>query len=142
MANFYNMFMSFALIGLVVTSLLAFGISFQQENEAPSQFAENTLINGSFNEFRNNLIGDGTTSKELRESFEEDRGVLSFGALLLLSVINAGKTFGGMVSAVFNILIELPVVIFGIDPVIVAVLSTMLIISIIIGLWIMYKVGG
>ena len=42
----------------------------------------------------------------------------------------------------FNLLIKLPTIVFGLDPVISAVLSTIIIISFILGLWVLYKLGG
>ena len=47
-----------------------------------------------------------------------------------------------MIIGTFNTIIKLPVVFLGIDPIIVSILSTMLILTIIIGLWVVYKLGG
>ena len=47
-----------------------------------------------------------------------------------------------MIIGTFNTLIKLPMVILGVDPIVSSVIGTMLILTIIIGLWIVYKLGG
>ena len=142
MAKFYELFINFMLIGLVVLSLFAFSVFFQRENNATEPFIENELMNNTYNtlyEDLDSLRDEGQAQKTL---FESENPTSGFGTILLFSIVSSGKVFNGMVVGLFNSLIKLPVVILGIDPVVVSVLSVMLILTIIIGLWIIYKLGG
>ena len=142
MAKFYDLFINFMLIGLVVVSLLAFGLLFQDDNNVDNPFMDNALMSNSYGNLTNNLQGLESTAQTQKDLFESENPTSGFGTILLFSIVSAGKVFNGMIVGVFNTLIKLPVVFLGLDPLIVSVLSTMLILSIIIGLWVVYKLGG
>lgn len=142
MGSFQELFSNFMLIGLVVLSMFAFGVFFQQENSVDTPFIENTLMNNTYHSLYTNLNSLRDESQAQKTLFESENPTGGFGTILLFSIVSSGKVFNGMVVGIFNTLIKLPVVILGIDPVIVSVLSTLLILTIIIGLWIVYKLGG
>jgi len=142
MASFQELFSNFMLIGLVVLSMFAFGVFFQEENNVETPFIENTLMNNTYHSLYTNLNSLRDESQAQKTLFESENPTGGFGTILLFSIVSSGKVFNGMVVGIFNTLIKLPVVILGIDPVIVSVLSTLLILTIIIGLWIVYKLGG
>lgn len=142
MPTFQDLFSNFMLIGLVVLSMFAFGVFFQQENNVDNPFIENTLMNNTYHSLYTNLNSLRDESQAQKTLFESENPTGGFGTILLFSIVSSGKVFNGMVVGIFNTLIKLPVVILGIDPVIVSVLSTLLILTIIIGLWVVYKLGG
>lgn len=142
MANFQELFVNFMLIGLIVFGGLAFIIISQEQNNAPDPIIDNTLINGTYTSLRSDLEGFQEQSQAQKLLFESEQPTLGFGTLLFYSIISSGKVFNGMIGVVFNSVIKLPVVILGLDPVLVSVIATLLILSIIIGLWIIYKIGG
>ncbi len=142
MAQFYKLFINFMLVGLLVLSIFAFGVFFQEENNAEDPFMDNSLMNQTYNTLRVDLKGLRDESQAQKTLFESENPTSGFGTILLFSIVSTGKVFNGMIIGTFNTLIKLPVVFLGLDPVIISVLSTMLILTIIIGLWIMYKLGG
>jgi len=142
MVTFYKLFTSFLMIALLVFGLLSFGIQFQSENNVEDPFVENQLINETYGTLQTDLNSYGSESQLQKSLFESDEPLAGFGSILLFSILSAGKVFNGMVVGTFNTLIKLPIVILGVDPVIVSVLGTLLIFSIIMGLWILYKLGG
>ena len=142
MAKFYELFINFMLIGLVVLALFSFGAFFQEDNNIDNQFMENSLMNNTYGKLRTDLGGLRDQSQAQKTLFESENPTSGFGTILLFSIVSTGKVFNGMVIGVFNTLIKLPVVFLGLDPIIVSVISTMLILTIIIGLWIIYKLGG
>ncbi len=142
MAKFQELFNNWMLIGLVVFSFLAFGYFFQAENDVVSPFMENSLMNSTYESLSSNLNSFSGDSQAQKTLFESENPTGGFGTILLFSIVSSGKVFNGMVVSTFNTLIALPVTILGIDPVIVSVISTMLILTIIVGLWILYKLGG
>jgi len=142
MVTFYKLFTSFLMIALIVFGILSFGIQFQSENNVEDPFVENQLINETYGTLQTDLNSYGSESQLQKSLFESDEPLAGFGSILLFSILSAGKVFNGMVVGTFNTLIKLPIVILGVDPVIVSVLGTLLIFSIIMGLWILYKLGG
>lgn len=142
MAQFYELFTNFMLIGLVVLSMFAFGVFFQDENGVDNKFIENTIMNSTYHSLYEDLNSLSEESQAQKTLFESENPTSGFGTILLFSIVSSGKVFNGMIVGVFNTIIKLPVVVLGIDPVIVSVISTMLILTIIIGLWIIYKLGG
>jgi len=142
MAKFFNLFLSFMLIGLVIFSLFAFSTSFQEENDVEDPFIENSVMNSTFFGLRTNLDELRGKSQAQKTLFESENPTSGFGTILLFSIVSTGKVFNGMVVAVFNTIIKLPVTFLGMDPIVVSVISAILILSIIIGLWVLYKLGG
>lgn len=142
MANFQELFFSFMLVALIVFGFFAFTIIVQDDNNAQDKLVDNSLINSTYTNLRSDLEGFQTQSQAQKLLFEREQPTLGFGTLLFYSVISAGKVFNGMIGVVFNSVIKLPVVVLGLDPVLVSVISTLLVLSIIVGLWIIYKIGG
>ncbi len=142
MVKFIDLFFKFMFIGLVVLSLFSFIVLFQSENNVSNQFADNDLINSTFTDLQTNLGGFEDDSQRIKDAFDKENPVAGFGSLLFFSIPAAGRTFNGMIITVFNILVALPVVFLGLDPIMVSVISTVLIIVIILGLWAVYKLGG
>lgn len=142
MVKFYDLFSNFMLIGLVILSIFAFAVFFQQENNVESQFIEDTLMNNTYNSLYENLNSLRDESQTQKTLFESENPTSGFGTILLFSIVSSGKVFNGMIVSIFNTLIKLPVVILGLDPTTVSVLSTWLILTIILGLWAIYKLGG
>ena len=142
MVKFYDLFINMMYVGLVILSMFAFGVSFQEENNVDNQFIENSLMNDTYFNLTKNLGGLSDKSQAQKTLFESENPTGGFGTILLFSIVSTGKVFNGMVVGVFNTIIKLPVVFLGLDSTIVSVISTMLILTIIIGLWIVYKLGG
>lgn len=142
MANFYDMSMKFMFIGLIVISVFAFIITFQNENDAENKIIDDSLINGTYTSLNADLQEMRDQAQNQREVFELENPVKALGYFIFDSIITSGKIFSNIVVGLFNTIIQLPVKVLGIDPLIVGILSSMIIITILIGLWIVYKVGG
>lgn len=142
MVKFESLFINFMIAGLVIFSLLAFVVTFQDENSAEDKVVDNELIRQTYSVLEENLSSFSGSSQEQKSLFEEENPTSGFGTILLFSIVSAGRVFNAMVISVFDTLIKLPVVFLGIDPVVVSVISTILVILIILGLWTLYKLGG
>lgn len=140
--DFKTLFYNSILISLVIVGLFAFAVDFQEENNVNDSISNNKLINGSLSNLKNNLQSSQTAAQSTKELFESENPTSGFGSILFFSVITAGKVFNNMIGANMNILIKAPTVVFGVDPSVVAALLTLLIFTIIIGLWLLYKLGG
>jgi len=142
MVKFQDLFTNFMLIALVVFGLFAFSSFFQEENKVENKFMENSLMSSTYASLNSSLSGLSEQSQAQKTLFESENPTSGFGTILLFSIVSTGKIFNGMVIGLFNTLIRLPVTVLGVDPIVISVLSTILILTIIIGLWIVYKLGG
>lgn len=142
MVKFEELFIQFALGTLLIVSIFAFGISLQSDNNATETIRNNTLLNSSFGQLQEDLGGMSGQTQTQRELFEEETPTAGFGSLILFSIVSSGKVFTGITIGTFNVLIKLPMVLFGVDPIVSSVLSTILVVMIIFGLWFVYKLGG
>ncbi len=142
MAKFYDLFMNWMFVGLVVVALLSFGVLYQEDNNANGKFIEDSLMNQTYTSLRTDLGELRDQSQAQKTLFESENPTSGFGTILLFSIVSTGKVFNSMIIGVFNTIIKLPTVVLGLDPIILSVIGTMLILTIIIGLWIVYKLGG
>ena len=137
--NFYNLFVKFMFIGLAVFSIFAFATISQENMNVNDKLINNDKFNNTFSDLSSNLNSFQAESQEQKNAFELDNPTAAFGGILLFSIVNSGKVFNAMTVTLFNTLIQLPTLIFGIDPMVISILLTLLFISIIIGLWILLK---
>lgn len=142
MAKFYELFINWMLIGLVVVGILSFGVTYQEDNDADDKFIDNSLMNQTYNALRTDLADLRDQSQAQKTLFESENPTSGFGTILLFSIVSTGKVFNSMIIGVFNTIIKLPTVVLGLDPIVLSVIGTMLILTIIIGLWVVYKLGG
>ena len=140
--SFYDLFISFMLVGLAIFSIFAFIIISQEDNQVEDKFMDNDLMAKTYFDLNDTLSGFRGGSQAQKTLFEEENPTAGFGTILLFSIVSSGKVFNGMVMGIFNTLIKLPVVVLEVDIILVSILSTILIITIIIGLWAIYKLGG
>jgi len=139
---FKDFFISFAIIGILVFAIFSFIITFQNDQDFKTKITDDALINNTFGSLQKNLrsMGDNATSQ--KEVFESETPTRGFGSLVLYSIVSTGKVFTGMIFGTFNILIKLPVNALGMSEELASVLVTITIILSIIGLWVLYKIGG
>ena len=141
MATFYNTFINFAMIGLIVLSIFAFIITTQNNAGIDDPINEHPLINTTYTKLGGNLSSFENRSETQKTLFEEEDPKLSFGGLLFFSIVSSGKVFNGMIGSVFTTLLKLPVYL-GVPKEIISVFVTILTVTIILTLWILYKLGG
>lgn len=140
--EFSRLFVSTLLFSLLAFGIFAFAISSQEENEIEDPIIENSLINQTYGDLHDQLGSMRGTSNSQKQAFELENPTTGFGSIILLSVVSSGKVFTTMVVGTLNTLFKLPAVILGVDPVIFSVLVSILLATIIVGLWILYKLGG
>ncbi len=142
MAKFYDLFKNFLFIGLMVFSILTFIIIVQSDNNAANPIIDDPLISTTYFNLSEDLGTLRNQSQAQKGLFESENPTIGFGSILLFSILSAGKVFNGMIIGIFTLLIKLPVVVLGLDPILLSVLGTLLIVTILFSLWAVYKLGG
>lgn len=101
-----TLFISFALIGLFVVSLINFGILIQNENNSSVQIIDDPRINRTFGDLSQNLSQDNLESdvSEKKETFETEEPQISEGNLLLNSIKFIWTGISDTIVGVYNII--------------------------------------
>lgn len=141
MATFYDTFITFAMIGLMVFAIFSFIVLTQNNAGTSNPIIQHPLINKTYIQLEGNLTGFENSSQSQKTLFEQEDPKLGFGTLLFFSIVSSGKVFNAMIGSVATTLFRLPAYI-GIPKSVISVFVTILIITIILTLWILYKLGG
>ena len=142
MGKFEDIFGNMVFVGLMVLALFSVIIIVQNDNNAEQPLSDNELISatsGSLNETISSLEGTSSTQYNL---FSSEKPSPTFGSIVLFTIVSIGKTFGSAVFSIFILVIKVPLIVFGISQTIVSMIVSFLTISLVIGLWIVYKFGG
>lgn len=137
--EFKKLFINFALIGLIVFGMLSFIIIFQSDNNSNERITDNQIINKTYNDLYSNLSSAQSTASNQNNVFGDVTPTESFGEVQIDSVVSPTKAFKSIVLGIYNILIKLPSQILGVSPVVMAVISAILIMLLIIGIWAIWK---
>ena len=142
MARFEDIYGNLAMIGLIVLALFSLIVIVQSDNEATQPLIEDKLFNSTYLNLNNTIANLEETSSGKYSLFSTEKPVLGFGSIVLFTIVNVGKTFGDVIFVIFTLAIKVPLVILGVDPTIISMLVSFLVISIIIAMWVVYKFGG
>ncbi len=141
-ASFRKTFMIWGLIGILVFSTLSYIIVLQTNNGVTDTILKNTVINNTFSSLQDNLTSFSSQTQTQRESFESEIPERGFGSLIIFSIVSVGQKFMAIVISTYNILIILPASILGIPEIVTNVLSSILVVSLILLVWRVYRVGS
>lgn len=142
MATFKDTFNKYLFFGLIVLAMMSYIIVIQGDNDAPQPLGADPRINITYSNLRGNISDAQNTSQTQYGLFNDEKPERSFGSIVLFGIVAVGKTSGTIISNFFTIILKLPLVVLGIDPSIISILTTWAVITIVIGLWLLYKLGG
>ena len=140
--SFREVFITFALIGVFIFAGISFIAQTQIDNDVEHTILENQVINRTFVDFETDLSAFGSQTQTQKESFESEIPERGFGSLIIFSIIGVGQRFTGMITGVYNIFIVLPASILGISPVVISVLTAIMIVSLVLLIWRVYRAGA
>lgn len=135
-------FTNFAIIGIMVLASIFFIVQTQTDNDTNTSILENQIINSTFTKLQDNLTAYSSTTQQQRENFEGEIPERGFGSLLIFSIVTVWQTFMSLTIGVYNILIVVPASVLGVSPIIIGVLDSILIVTLLLLGWRIYRVGG
>ncbi len=140
--SFREVFITFALIGVFVFAGISFIVTTQRNNGVTNTILENDIINRTYSNLETDLGGLSSNASTQKESFESEIPERGFGSLIIFAIVGVGNKFTGMIVGIYNILIVLPASLLGIPPVVISVMTAILLISLILLVWRVYRVGS
>jgi len=141
MIEFRNLIILGLLTGLFIFALVNISISLTNENNVNNTLLENEAINKSFGYLQSNLSDSQSKSETSKTGFEVENPTVGTDSFLFSSIISAGKVFTGMWRGVYDITFSLFTETLGINPVVMGVITSILLITIILLAWSLYKSG-
>ncbi len=140
--SFRETFIIFALIGIFVFASMSFIVQTQIDNDVENTVLENEVINKTFTDLEIDLSNFGSNASSQKSNFDQDIPERGFGDLIIFAVIGVGQGFTGLIVGVYNIFIVLPASILGVPPVVIGVLTSILVMSLILLAWRLYRAGA
>jgi len=139
--EFRHLLVNFIMIGIFAFALIGWSIFVQMDNSGNSSLMENQLINSTFVDLGTELSSTQSQAEGQRESQEQENPTASSGDLILFTITKAGKVFTGTIRAIYDITIGGASKVIGIPPIIMAGFTSILLVSIILLAWSLYKQG-
>ena len=127
----------FLLVGLFLVCIFSFILNFTADNsdiELDTDEIDLTGLESSLNKSK-------SQAEEYMGSFQSENPLVSFGSLILFSIVGIGKLIITSVSVIFNILLGGMSAVLGIPPIITGVLTAIILMSLIFAVWKLIKTG-
>ena len=134
-----KIFVTFALLGLLIFGIMNFIVTTQVNNDVDNEITEHSLINETYGDLYNELRSSETESETVMGNFTKRSPTEQFGELSVTSIFSPTTKIKSLTIGLWNILIKLPMVVLGVSPIVASVITTVLIFSLIIGIWLMWK---
>ncbi len=140
--SFRELFVTFALIGIFVFAGIAFIVKVQTDNDVGDTILKNEFINRTYINLETKLNDSRLQTQTQKQSFESEVPERGFGSLIIFAIIGVGQSFTGVVMGIYNVLIVLPAEVLNIPRVVIGVLTSIIIVSLVLLIWRVYRAGA
>lgn len=137
--GFRELLISSVLVGLFVIAFLNFVYISTINNSPDNALLKDKALNQTFYSLNNSMQSYQTTAQKQLNATESETISSSFGALVMFSIIGAGRVFTGMITGTFNSIFLLATQTLGIPAFVIGIFITIIIITIIFLSWRIYR---
>jgi len=138
---FKSLIIGALLVGLFIVAFLQGFNQLAIDNDKPNVLLENDALNRTITSINTSIKDVDATVNKTKVKFEEEKSSVATGFFLLESIFSAGRTFTTMVVAVFTGTFTAFAEILGVPTIVIGVVTAILLISVILMLWSLYKTG-
>jgi hypothetical protein len=142
MANFEGLTAKLIVSALLLISIFSFIVINQRDNNAANPMEENAIFNQSMGLLLNKIDNGTSSANEKYGVFNSEEPQTGFGSIVLFGIVSVGKSFSQIITGFFTAAVKLPLSVLGIPANVYNLITTWLIIAIIVGAWLLYKLGG
>lgn len=142
MSEFRDLVGNFIIASLLIMSLFSFALVLQEENNAADPLKNSEVFNTSFTNLILSVETSTSAAEEKYDVFNSEEPKAGFGSIVLFGIVSVGKTFSSIVFGTFTAMIKMPLVVLGVPATVYNLILVLLIISVIVGVWLLYKLGG
>lgn len=126
-------------LGLLIFGMMSFILITQNDNQVAIPITDNTLINATYGELQSELNSAQTKSESSLSTFGNVTPTQQYGELEINSIISPTRTIRTIIIGFWNILIKLPQVVLGVSPTVSYIISALIGLLVIIGIWAIWK---
>lgn len=137
--GFQKVFGNIVLVGLTVFAIMSFIIITQNNNGVSDPITDNNLINNTYNDLYSNLSAVQSDAQTSSDTFGSITPSQEYGELEITSVVSPTRIFKTISVGVWNIFIQLPMKVLGVSPVVASLISSIILLTLIIGIWAIWK---
>lgn len=137
--DFKKLFINLAVVALVTLAIFSFVITTQTDNNTENLITNNSIINDSYGNLYNNLSSYQDNANSVSSDFGTVPPSSSFGIVDVGSVVSTTSVFRSLTVGTYNILIALPMKILGVPPLVAGLISAIIILLIILGIWAIWR---
>lgn len=137
--DFKKVFINMLVVGVIVLGIISWIITTQQQNNTAELITNNTLINKSYGNLYGNISSTQEQAGTASTNFGNTTPTQSYGIVDVSSVVSPTNIFKSLIIGTYNTLIELPIKILGVPPIIAGVIDAILILFIILGIWAIWR---
>lgn len=137
-----TMFFMFTIVGLFIVATISFTGQFQLENNAEFTIYENEIINRTLGDFNTNLTNIASQTDEQKGVFDSEIPERGFGSLLIFSIVTVAQSFVTGIITTYNTLVVLPASVLGIPAIVMSVLTSILLVSVVLLVWRVIRLGS
>lgn len=140
MTDIKSLVTNFVVLGILVFAIMNFIIIIQIDGnvDQENRITNNSLINKSYGDLEVKLNTQDSAQDSLN-SLEDVPPTEYVGDLDVGSTVSATRTARTVITGLWNILVQLPIVILGVSPIVASAISTILLLLIAIGIWAIWK---
>lgn len=137
--DFKKITINMMLASVFILAVFSFVIVTQQDNDVSYLITNDSIINDTYGDLYSQLDdakGDANLSSS---TFGTTTPTQSYGIVDVTSVVSPTRIFKSLILGTYNIMIQLPVKILGVPPIIVGVIDAVLILLVILGIWAIWR---
>ena len=134
-----QMLVTMGMLGLFVFAFMSFIITTQNDNGVAIPITNNSIIGSTYSSLETNASATRSQSVNASENFGAITPSQQFGELEVTSIISPTNTAKTIIWGFWTILIQLPMNVLGVNDMVAGLISALLLIFIIIGVWAVWK---
>ena len=135
-----QIYITIGLLGVLLLGILTFIVTTQTENNVAVPITNNSRINEAYSDLNETLYETQLESQEASNVFGNTTPTQrQLGELEVNSIVATTRIAKSIVTGLWDIFIKLPQVILGVSPVVAALISSIITILLIIGVWAIWK---
>ncbi len=142
MVKFEKLTGKFILSAMMIVSILSFIVITQSANNASDPIINQDIFSDSFSGLISEIENGTESANEKFGVFNSEQPKPGFGSIVLFGIVSVGKAFSQIITGFLTAIVKLPLAVLGIPPNIYNLVITWLIIALIVGAWLLYKLGG
>lgn len=137
--DFKNLFITFAVVSLMVLAIFSFVISTQSSNNSAELITNNSIINQTYGNLYGNVSEFQASSDTASGTFGIAPPTSTFGIVDVASITGTTRIFRALTTGVYNILIQLPMKILGVPAIVAGLIDAVILLLIILGIWAIWR---